>query len=283
MKVNQWHLNANSDDFMESKKMSTLIKPIIDIYYRLNYDLTDPRTKDWFLISNPFSLLTLLIIYHYSVHSFLPRLMANKKPLNLDMVLFVYNIFQIVASTYLFTQSVILGWGGTYNWFCQPVDYSSSPHAMKVAKIMYLYFVVKFLDLLDTVFFVLRKKRSQVSFLHLYHHTVMVVLAWSAVKWIPGGHDTFVGFLNCFVHIIMYSYYLLSALRPEYKNVWWKRYITQLQMAQFLLIIIHSGILLLQPNCDYPKFTVGIFVPQNSFMFILFYDFYKNSYKKKVT
>lgn len=51
-----------------------------------------------------------------------------------------------------------------------------------------------------------------------------------------GGHDTFVGFINSLVHMIMYSYYLVTTLNPEYKkNIWWKKHITQLQMVRFVL------------------------------------------------
>jgi hypothetical protein len=38
--------------------------------------------------------------------------------------------------------------------------------------------------------------------------------------------------MNCFVHVFMYSYYFVANIRPEYKNnIWWKKYITQLQMV----------------------------------------------------
>lgn len=41
------------------------------------------------------------------------------------------------------------------------------------------------------------------------------------------------GALNSFVHVVMYSYYLLTALNPKYKNnLWWKKYITQLQIVR---------------------------------------------------
>lgn len=47
-----------------------------------------------------------------------------------------------------------------------------------------------------------------------------------------GGHSTFFGFLNTFVHIIMYSYYMLAALGPHMqKYLWWKKYVTTLQMV----------------------------------------------------
>lgn len=61
------------------------------------------------------------------------------------------------------------------------------------ARGVYLYFLAKISELLDTVFFVLRKKDRQISFLHLYHHTVMPMISWGATKYYPGGHGTFIG------------------------------------------------------------------------------------------
>lgn len=57
-----------------------------------------------------------------------------------------------------------------------------------------------------------------------------------------GGHSTFFGLLNTFVHIVMYSYYLFSALgQPFQKFLWWKKYLTALQMVnnfyRYFLII----------------------------------------------
>jgi hypothetical protein len=36
------------------------------------------------------------------------------------------------------------------------------------------------------VFFVLRKKDNQVTFLHLYHHTMVVLTVWVLAKFVPG-------------------------------------------------------------------------------------------------
>lgn len=42
-----------------------------------------------------------------------------------------------------------------------------------------------------------------------------------------GGHSSFFGFLNTFVHIIMYTYYMLAAMGPKVqKYLWWKKYLT---------------------------------------------------------
>lgn len=103
---------------------------------------------------------------------------------------------------------------------------------MQIAASCYFYFVAKLTELLDTVFFVLRKKERQVSFLHLYHHTVMPIISWGCVKFMAGGHGTFIGFINCFVHIVMYTYYLLAA--AGFTNLWWKKYVTRLQLVSDL-------------------------------------------------
>lgn len=123
-------------------------------------------------------------------------------------------------------------WFKDYNWQCQPVDFSRKEDSMRVARGCYIYFICKLTELLDTVFFVLRKKDRQITFLHLYHHSCMPLIAWGVTKYYPGGHGTFIGVINSFVHIIMYAYYFLSACGPEIqKYLWWKKYITNLQMV----------------------------------------------------
>jgi len=36
------------------------------------------------------------------------------------------------------------------------------------------------------VFFVLRKKQNQVTFLHVYHHTITALFSWGYLKYLPG-------------------------------------------------------------------------------------------------
>lgn len=57
---------------------------------------------------------------------------------------------------------------------------------------------------------------------------------------IPGGHGVFMGMINCFVHVIMYTYYLITNYKPEYKkNIWWKKHITQMQMVSTKIFPTH--------------------------------------------
>lgn len=55
-----------------------------------------------------------------------------------------------------------------------------------MAAAVWWYFAAKIIELLDTIFFVLRKKNRQITFLHLYHHFMMPICAWIGVKFLPG-------------------------------------------------------------------------------------------------
>lgn len=108
---------------------------------------------------------------------------------------------------------------------------------------MYTYFIAKIAELLDTVFFVLRKKNSQVTFLHVLHHSGMVFLAYGGVKYYPGGNVIFYGTINLIVHTIMYFYYMLAAMGPKYrKYLWWKKYLTEIQMVNMCYMLQPSTI-----------------------------------------
>lgn len=56
----------------------------------------------------------------------------------------------------------------------------------QMAGAVWLYFIAKVVELLDTVFFVLRKRTRQITFLHLYHHTMMPICSFVGVKYMAG-------------------------------------------------------------------------------------------------
>lgn len=65
--------------------------------------------------------------------------------------------------------------------------HSSCSRLSQVAGALWWYFISKGIEYLDTVFFILRKKFSQVTFLHVYHHCTMFTLWWIGIKWVAGG------------------------------------------------------------------------------------------------
>lgn len=261
--------------------MTSIAKSLMSAYHTALEDWCDPRTKDWFLVSSPWTCLALLVAYHQFVYKIGPEYMKNRKPFNLDRIIQIYNIGQVLVCGYIVIESLRECYGptGKCSWACEPMDFSDSPHAVKLARLAWTYYMVKVVDLLDTVFFVLRKKNSQISFLHVYHHIGMVILGWVGSKYVPGGQGFFLVPINCFVHCFMYAYYFLTNYKPEIKaQLWWKKYLTQLQMFQFLCIMFQLGRVLFQPECTYPRWPIYFFLPHNFIIFYLFWDFYKKTY-----
>nr|XP_024214935.1 elongation of very long chain fatty acids protein AAEL008004 isoform X2 [Halyomorpha halys] len=251
---------------------------VTDWYEDLMQNKSDPRTADWPMMSSPWPTLAVCLCYAYFSRVAGPAIMANRKPFKLRNLLVVYNLAQTLFSAWIFYEYLMSGWWGEYSFRCQPVDYSYSPVALRMAATCWWYYFSKFTEFFDTLFFILRKKTEHVSTLHVIHHGIMPMSVWFGVKFAPGGHSTFFALLNTLVHIIMYTYYMLSALGPEYqKYIWWKKYLTSLQMVQFVLIMSHQFQLLFT-SCNYPKsFMVWIGLHGVLFLF-LFSDFYRAKY-----
>lgn len=261
--------------------MAHLVRNLLDGYHDFMNNKSDPRVNDWMLMSGPFPTLAICLSYAYFVKVLGPRIMENRKPMNLRGVLIVYNFVQVVFSTWLFYESLTAGWLFDYSFRCQPVDYSNNPQALRMARGCWWYYFSKFTEFFDTIFFVLRKKNDHISTLHVIHHGVMPMSVWFGVKFTPGGQSTFFGMINTFVHIIMYLYYLLAAFGPRFqKYLWWKKYLTVLQMVQFVLVMIHAFQLLFI-DCNYPKAFVWWIGLHAVMFYFLFSDFYKQAYKKK--
>lgn len=239
----------------------------------------DPRVEDWFMMSSPWPSLVICVLYCVIV-KLGPSIMANRKPIEMRNVLFIYNICMVGLSTYCFLEFNLGGWLAGYSLRCQPVDYSRSPQAMRMANVCWWFYFSKFFELLDTIFFIMRKKFNQVSFLHVFHHGIMPFSCWLGVKYVPGGFTTFFCMLNSFIHMLMYTYYGLSALGPKYqKYLWWKKYMTKMQIIQFILITIHS-MQLLFIECNYPTVFVYIIGLHGLVFLIMFADFYRQAYEK---
>ena len=62
---------------------------------------------------------------------------------------------------------------------------------MRMAAATHIYFLSKFLEFLDTFFFIARKKFSHVSRLQLIHHGVMPFFSFLLVRWLPNGNFIF--------------------------------------------------------------------------------------------
>ena len=233
-------------------------------------------------MSSPLPTVVICCAYYYLVRIVGPRFMANRKPFKLRRILMAYNVYQILVNSWLFYEFASIGWlTGRYNYTCQPVDYSDTDKtAQRALRASYWFFISKFVDFFDTFFFVLRKKERQISTLHLYHHGMVPILLWPAVRFVSGGHATFFGFTNALEHVVMYAYYLVAS--TGHTGVFrWKKYLTIFQMILFGAACLHSLQLLVKNDCQFPApFT--LWIAGHTFGFLCMYiHFYRKSYTRK--
>ncbi|XP_052752237.1 elongation of very long chain fatty acids protein-like isoform X2 [Galleria mellonella] len=245
-----------------------------------NWDLNKgayPEVDEYPLMATLGPVVMIIAIYLLFILKVGPAFMRKREAYKLKKTLLIYNAIQVAASVYLvgrFTSDLL-------HMGLVPKTCHMDQEGTRKQVIMgiWLYFAAKVSELLDTVFFVLRKKTSQISFLHLYHHTVMVIGTWAMLKYSPSHTLIFIGFLNSLVHVFMYTYYGLAALGPNIaKYLTWKKYMTSFQLIQFVLIIMQYFSAVKTSDCPPSKGIAG-FIISNTFVFILlFSNFYKKNY-----
>jgi len=171
-------------------------------------------------------------IFYFMLLRVLKSSMKNQKALELRTLVTLHSAFLTVVSFALLSGFVLVLAEKMHSYTLWETICSESFHDDgRLQTLYYLNYLVKWYELLDTVILVLRKK--PVIFLHEYHHAATLFLCWiqldqhSSVQWVPIT-------INLLVHVIMYYYYTLSSLKI---HVWWKKYLTQFQIVQFVIDI----------------------------------------------
>lgn len=105
----------------------------------------------------------------------------------------------------------------------------------------------------------------------------MFAFWWVGAKFVPGGTALSAAMVNCFVHVLMYTYYALSTLKIE-RLLKWKRYLTLLQLVQFSTGVL-LGIRAIVTNCQFTRWMQYFFVCYAFSFILLFGQFYHRTYR----
>lgn len=240
----------------------------------------DPRFEGYLLFDNPPLIALLIAIYLYVVLKLGPDYMKSRKPYKLQLLIRIFNLVQVVSNVYFVSNmTYYAAYKLKLSPYC-PLPIYGTDYDEPITATARFYFYVRMSDFLDTLFFVLQKKQGHVSVLHVYHHVCVVANSYIYMRYGWASLLVYLGILNGSVHIVMYSYYFLSTFKSLQPYLWWKKYITTLQLAQFCVLLV-QGISISMHDCGYPKAVVYNGTANAILFLILFAQFYINTYKKK--
>ncbi|XP_077999748.1 very long chain fatty acid elongase 5-like [Glandiceps talaboti] len=190
----------------------------------------------------------------------------HTSPMSLRMILVVYNVTCSLVSLYTFCGMIY----GMYEM--QSIYLKQTSPTMQ--HLFFIYHCTKMLELLDTVFMILRHRSRQISFLHVYHHASMLLLSDFAYSLCPWVGIAFGLSINSLVHVCLYFYYAQAAYNPSQAPSW-KKNMTQMQILQFLIGLVHNTFGYL-----YHGFCVYSFFYAFSMLY-LFSNFYYHAFVKQ--
>eukprot|EP00172_Hildenbrandia_rubra_P003664 Plantae.Rhodophyta-Hildenbrandia_rubra.ctg6125.p1 GENE.Plantae.Rhodophyta-Hildenbrandia_rubra.ctg6125~~Plantae.Rhodophyta-Hildenbrandia_rubra.ctg6125.p1 ORF type:complete len:289 (-),score=11.18 Plantae.Rhodophyta-Hildenbrandia_rubra.ctg6125:1342-2208(-) len=162
---------------------------------------------------------------------------------------------------------------GPLSLFC-----TNDPPTGATALIFYVFYLSKWYELLDS--FIIVERGGKLGLLHLWHHSSVLFETWS---WNEFGlmYAIYGVWFNTFVHVFMYTYYALALLG---KRVWWKKWLTTLQIVQFCCSFVLSVPFVwmggLTGECR-GRVAFSVSVLCNGSYLWLFLRFYKKTYKKE--
>ncbi|XP_014280964.1 very long chain fatty acid elongase 7 [Halyomorpha halys] len=231
-----------------------------------------------------YAVLPLAVAYLYLVKVWIPRKMRDRNAMCLKKTIMIYNLLQILMNVYIIKKCFsLMGMSLLNLWsnLCSPVSavYTGPDVRSEIFSIVFYYNTNKVMDLLDTIFYSVRKKESQITFLHVIHHEIALWMGWVNVFYIKDELAVRLITLNTSVHVIMYIYYFLAGIGVSAKYLWWKKYVTKIQILQFLAGITMLAKMMLD-GCESNLLFIVIWGVPAVFFLILFLDFYKKTYTK---
>jgi GNS1/SUR4 family len=112
--------------------------------------------------------------------------MKDKLPYNVTNWLRFYNIFQVIACTVFVVRTYNLGFDFRFLWRCESFDFLNENARLEIQIGLWCFLLLRIFEFSETIVFVLRKKKNQASFLHIYHHVSTVVLMWVFITFDTG-------------------------------------------------------------------------------------------------
>lgn len=126
------------------------------------------------------SLILLFIsgVYMIFVVRIGPKFMRNRDAFNIIDIVRLYNIFQVIVCSIYVTRAYFIGFTFGHLWSCEKFEWFNNAVRIEIKIGYWLFLLLRIFEFSETIFFVLRKKQKQASFLHIFHHIGSVAMTW---------------------------------------------------------------------------------------------------------
>uniref|UniRef100_A0A914X3W1 Elongation of very long chain fatty acids protein n=2 Tax=Plectus sambesii TaxID=2011161 RepID=A0A914X3W1_9BILA len=248
----------------------------MDILLAKNF--SDTAAKEWIRERIPLAIQA-SVVYVIVIFS-IKRFMKNREPFQLTVPLNIWN-FLLATFSIMGTIKMAPEFFGTLNDLGLAGSYCKIAHFTEGTNGFWawLFITSKLVELVDTVFLVLRKR--PLMFLHWYHHVLTLIYAFYSYPHSPGFNRWGI-FMNFSVHAVMYSYYFLRSMKIRVPGAI-AQLITTMQILQFIsacLILGHLTILIYGQGveCDFEPKVYVLATFMNITYLTLFINFFLQSY-----
>eukprot|EP00891_Asterochloris_glomerata_P000399 jgi/Astpho2/399/Aster-x0922 len=111
------------------------------------------------------------------------RLMRDREPFNMRTPTALHSVNLFMLSLYMTLECAKQAyenfrWKDGVRLWCNPVEkgpgFSDSGYAM--ARILWIHYLSKAYEFVDTLIMILKKNNRQITFLHVYHHSVYILI-----------------------------------------------------------------------------------------------------------
>ncbi|KAI1309052.1 Elongation of very long chain fatty acids protein 1 [Halotydeus destructor] len=228
----------------------------------------------------PWVIMAIELLYLTFVLRVGPVFMKNRPAFELKWPMRVYNMINIITCGAICAVACYVTGATRDAWRCIDADDLSPKWAVTFAPLGYT--CLKVFDLLDTVFFILRKKFNQVTTLHVIHHAVMPLTTIYSYKFCQTSFGSNIVVLNSFIHVLMYTYYLLASFGPEMQPyLWWKKHLTKLQLVQFVILLAQSSYFVFFLDCPGANIVPHLQMAEAGYFLFAFGQFYITTYSEE--
>lgn len=175
------------------------------------------------------------------------------------------NLYCLISLLSILSRNEVKPWGN---------ELDALPHGHELGFLIWLQYHCRQLELLDTAFMVLRKKFQRISVYHIYLRVLNLWGWFFACRFACGGDTYFPTLITSGCQTIVYLYYSLSLLGIRDLPLFRKAYVTEIQIAQFVVCAIHSIFTAFHGHFPRSLAALHLFVIANGL--VLYLDFHED-------